>query len=92
MDRFVPRKKMGKKARRQLDRLGRTVWAFSPAVRKVESRKKYNRKRMKHDPCGQDRVFCFPNLPRREKPPIIAGTKTLCRLFSYREEVMDGIQ
>ncbi len=44
MDRFVPRNKLSKKARRQRDLEGRTVWAFSPVTRKEESAKTYKRK------------------------------------------------
>ena len=49
MARFVPREKMGKKARRELDARQRRTWPCSPVMRTVESRKKYNRHRNKHD-------------------------------------------
>lgn len=49
MKRFVPREKLGKKARKQLDSEQRTTWAFSPVTKKVESKKLYNRKRKSHD-------------------------------------------
>ena len=45
MTKFIPREKMSKKARRELDRAQRGMWEFSPVSRKVESRKVYNRKR-----------------------------------------------
>ena len=45
MDRFVPREKMSKKARRALDREWRVSWSFSPVTRKAESKKRYDRKR-----------------------------------------------
>lgn len=45
MKRFVPREKLGKKARKQLDSEQRASWAFSPVTKKVESKKLYNRKR-----------------------------------------------
>ena len=45
MKKFIPREKLGKKAKRQLDREARVVWQFSPAPRRVESKKKYDRKR-----------------------------------------------
>ncbi len=44
MKRFVPREKLGKKARKQLDSEQRTTWTFSPVTKKVESKKLYNRK------------------------------------------------
>ncbi len=46
MNKFVPRSKMGKKARKKLDAEKRTSWAFSPVTRKIESKKIYNRKRI----------------------------------------------
>ncbi|MBR6705339.1 MAG: hypothetical protein IKI84_01485 [Clostridia bacterium] len=46
MDRFVPREKMSKKARRALDRERRVSWSFSPVTRKAESKKRYDRKRL----------------------------------------------
>ena len=55
MKRFVPREKLGKKARKQLDSERRTTWAFSPVTKKMESKKLYNRKRKAHDrydDCG----------------------------------------
>ena len=50
MKRFVPKEKMGKKARKQLESMNRTTWPFPPTVRKVESRKVYNRHRLNRDP------------------------------------------
>ena len=49
MKRFVPREKLGKKARKLLDSEQRATWAFSPVMKKVESKKLYNRKRKSHD-------------------------------------------
>ena len=49
MTRFVKREKMSRKARRELDARGRRTWTRSPAVRITESRKKYDRRRAKHD-------------------------------------------
>ena len=49
MKRFVPREKLGKKARKQLDSEQRATWTFSPMTKKVESKKLYNRKRKSHD-------------------------------------------
>ena len=46
---FVPREKLGKKARKQLDVERRASWAFSPVTKKVESKKLYNRRRKSHD-------------------------------------------
>ena len=49
MKRFVPREKLDKKARKQLDSEQRATWTFSPVTKKVESKKLYNRKRKAHD-------------------------------------------
>ena len=49
MKRFVPREKLGRKARKLLDRERRATWAVSLVTTKVESKKRYNRKRKSHD-------------------------------------------
>ena len=49
MKKFIPKEKLGKKARKQLDTEQRSTWAFSPVTKKVESKKLYNRKRKAHD-------------------------------------------
>lgn len=48
MSKFVPRPKLSKKARKELDTQKRTTWAFSPVTKKVESKKIYNRKKAAH--------------------------------------------
>ena len=45
MAKFISREKLSKKARNELDNQKRTVWAFSPTTKKVESKKLYNRKK-----------------------------------------------
>ena len=58
MDKFIPREKLGKKARKVLDRQRRATWSFSPTTRRVENRKRYNRKareRYERELVG----FCF---------------------------------
>ena len=49
MSKYIPREKLSKKARKQLDSEQRTTWAFSPVSKKVESKKSYNRKRKPYD-------------------------------------------
>ena len=49
MKRFIPREKLAKKARKQLDSEQRATWAFAPVTKKIESKKLYNRKRKSHD-------------------------------------------
>ena len=45
MAKFISREKLGKKARKELDRQKRTVWGFSPITKKIDSKKIYNRDR-----------------------------------------------
>jgi hypothetical protein len=49
MNRFIPREKLSKKARKKLDSEKRAGWTFSPVSRRVESKKVYSRKRKTHD-------------------------------------------
>ncbi|HIS95353.1 MAG TPA: hypothetical protein IAC19_06230 [Candidatus Ventricola gallistercoris] len=48
MPRFIPRNKLGKKARRALDAQSRETWPFPPVQRTVESKKRYDRKKSAH--------------------------------------------
>ena len=56
MEKFIPREKMSKTARRELDRRRRVLWAHSPVTKVVGSGKAYNRKR-RGKPEDGDRVF-----------------------------------
>ena len=49
MKRFIPRDKLSKKARRQLDNQQRRKWPFPPGIRTIESKKVYKRHRNPHD-------------------------------------------
>ncbi len=52
MEKFVPKEKLSKKARKMLSKQQRTVWSFAPVTRRVESKKRYSRKkaqRLNHD-------------------------------------------
>ena len=46
MERFIPREKLSKKAKKKLAAKKRITWTFSPVTRKVESKRVYNRKRI----------------------------------------------
>lgn len=46
MAKFISREKLSKKARKELNNQKRTVWAFSPTTKKVESKNLYNRKKV----------------------------------------------
>ncbi len=48
MSKFILREKMGKKARKELDSQRRTLWQHSPVTKKIESKKRYNRKTKSH--------------------------------------------
>ena len=49
MKEFVPIEKMSKKAKKELARARHQVWSVSPVSRKIENKKRYNRKRKSHD-------------------------------------------
>ena len=49
MARFVPQKKLSKKAQKELNRRRRVIWTFSPVTKTVDSRKVYSRKRKTRD-------------------------------------------
>ena len=42
---FVPKEKLGKKARKELNRKRRVTWSFSPVTKKIDSKKIYSRRR-----------------------------------------------
>lgn len=50
MAKFVPRRKLSKKAQKELNSQRRVTWGFSPVTKKVESRKVYSRKKKTQDP------------------------------------------
>ena len=63
MPKFIPREKLGKKARRALDAEKRATWGFSPVTRKVENKKHYDRKKSAHvwkDDFGMSAFFVLP--------------------------------
>ena len=46
MNRFIPKEKLNKKARKELDSRDRLTWGgLNPATRKTETKKAYNRKK-----------------------------------------------
>ena len=42
---FIPKKKLSKKAQKELNRQRRVTWGFSPVTKTVDSKKIYSRKR-----------------------------------------------
>ena len=60
MTRMIPRSKMSKKARRELDARRRNTWQTSPVTKRVESAKRYDRRKMarvRYDDSGAG-FFC----------------------------------
>ena len=60
MDKFIPKEKMSKKAKKKIAAEQRGTWAFSPVTRKIDSKKLYNRKRIsraKYDDSARDSFF-----------------------------------
>ena len=49
MAKMIPKKKLSKKAQKELNRQRRVLWNFSPVTRTVDSKKLYNRKRNARD-------------------------------------------
>lgn len=45
MKKFIPREKLSRKVKKEIDRRARAVWSISPVSRKKEDKTKYNRKR-----------------------------------------------
>ena len=61
MAKFVPREKMSRKARKELDRKRRVTWDFSPSTKIVASKKVYSRKKNAYDRDEYGiSVFDFP--------------------------------
>lgn len=61
-EKFIPKEKLGKRARKELDRQGRAEWSFSPVDRVVESKKRYSRKRGsrgRYDEYGRGISFAY---------------------------------
>ena len=57
MTRFVPREKLSKKAKRELDKARRVSWgSIDPVTRKTENKKAYKRKKSldRYDEYGRD--------------------------------------
>ena len=75
MDKFIPREKLSKKEKKRRAAAQRSTWSFSPATRKVESRKVYNRKkisRSRHeDGLGGFLLSVFSPSDRRAEQPAL---------------------
>jgi len=60
MQKFIPREKMSKKARRQLDNAQRQTWGINPVSRVTKDKKKYDRKALRR--IDDDAGLCC-NMP-----------------------------
>jgi len=49
MEKFIPKEKMSKKARKRHDSENRIVWVISPVTKLKENKKMYNRKKARRD-------------------------------------------
>ena len=66
MTRFISREKLSKKARKELDAQRRAIWPHSPVTRKIESKKRYSRKKKSHARFDENGMgFCFSRTPCR---------------------------
>ena len=90
MKKFIPKEKLGKKARKQLDSEQRTTWAFSPVTKKVESKKLYNRKRKAHDRYDDYSMGFSYGLNKREGSHVPKGL--LCNLYTRDEPDLSTIE
>ncbi len=52
MKEFVPKEKMSKKARKEMEKGKRVMWSMDPRTRVAESKKVYNRKRISRSMAG----------------------------------------
>ena len=62
MEKFIPKEKMSKKAKKKKAAAQRSTWAFSPVTRKIDSKKLYNRKRIsraRYDDSTRDSFFVY---------------------------------
>ena len=62
MNRLIPREKLGKKAKKALDAQRRALWEIPPATKRIESKKRYDRKkrsRVQWDDWNTGAFFSF---------------------------------
>ena len=73
MEKFIPKEKMSKKARKALEAQKRSTWGFSPVTRHVESKKVYSRKKNSRVRYEDEREFfhAFYSL-------LVCASSTIC--------------
>ena len=74
MAKFVPKDKLGKKALKELNRLRRVTWDFSPVTKTVDSKKIYSRKRKARNRDDYGPGFLLPVSIQGISFPIACST------------------
>lgn len=60
MKKYIPKEKLSKKAKRELNKKARRTWnGVSPVTRKPTSKKKYNRKKLQRFDSTDFGAFCL---------------------------------
>lgn len=54
MEQFIPKDKMSKKKKKELDEHGRVTWEFSPSTRIIPNKRVYDRKKAKQEVLRED--------------------------------------
>ena len=73
MEKFIPKGKMSKKARKALEAKKRATWGFSPVTKRVESKKVYSRKKNSRVRYEDEREF-FHGVYSR----FVCASSTIC--------------
>lgn len=71
MEKFIPREKMGKKARKEHDSKMRSVWEIRPVTKLKDSKKAYNRKKIRREFDSYGESFLFFPHKGQIKPHIV---------------------
>ena len=63
MNRFIPRKKLSKKAKQALNKAQRETWgSLNPVTRKPKNPKAYTREKPRYEPSGDAGVFDYRHI------------------------------
>ena len=65
MTKFIPREKMSKKARRELDRSQRRTWDYSSVSRRIENKKRGKLPCIRHEEYGAGDFSAFFSVCKR---------------------------
>lgn len=58
-DKFIPKAKMSKKARKELAKQQRVTWDMNPVTRKTDNKKAYNRKKYSRERFDEPQTGVF---------------------------------